>query len=216
MQDLGKYKKKTHVAIQNRYVSLLAVGSIALVALVFTLGVLVGRRSVDEQRCPELDPLQALDLKAEEPAPPKADTPVRLSFHDSLAHPKDTVPTPASLLAEGSATDPEIINAGAPLKTPRMSEPPIPEKVAHDEPGVYSLQVGSFDDRTEATRMSQKLERAGHQTFLVSVNMPDRGGVWYRVRIGPFSSKKDAWTYKKSFEDKERLPAFVVKRRIAG
>ncbi len=64
--------------------------------------------------------------------------------------------------------------------------------------------------------MVRKLERAGHDVFLVSVNMPERGGLWYRVRVGPFSTKSEVWKYKKRFEEQERMPAFVVKLRVAG
>jgi cell division septation protein DedD len=64
--------------------------------------------------------------------------------------------------------------------------------------------------------MARMLKRAGHKTFLVSVQMPERGGRWYRVRVGPFVSKRDAWDYKKEFEKRERIPAFVVKRRVRG
>ena len=59
----------------------------------------------------------------------------------------------------------------------------------------------------------QKLAKAGHAVFLVSVDIPDRGGQWYRVRIGPFSKKAEAWKYKRLFEEKERMATFVVKRK---
>lgn len=221
MQDLSRYAKRNHVEISTRYLSLLIVGSISLVGLVFALGVLVGSRQADLQKCPEPDPLAALDIKSQEPPPPASTKQVNLSFHESLATHVDHVPTPASLvqnLDEGdlspAGADPAREDQGdsiMPLEIPRREEPPVPKKIVGDEPGTYSLQVGSFQDRREATVMVRKLERAGHEAFLVSVNMPERGGRWYRVRVGPFSSKREAWDYKKVFEERERLPAFVVK-----
>ncbi|MCP4677181.1 MAG: SPOR domain-containing protein [Deltaproteobacteria bacterium] len=222
MQDLGRFTKQNHVEIQTRYVSLLIFGSIALVGLVFALGVLVGSRQGNQSSCPEPDPLAMLDFKSNEPVPPASREVLDLSFHKSLSVKLDPVPTPASLTAdeagsESGDTGKEQAGPGlsgdVSLAKPRMEEPPVPEKVANDEPGTYSLQVGSFQDRVEASQMVRKLERAGHHTFLVSVNMPERGGMWYRVRVGPFQSKREAWLYKRQFEERERLPAFVVKRR---
>lgn len=222
MQDLGKYTKRTHVQIQTRYVSLLITGSVALVGLVFALGVLVGSRQASSaMTCPEPDALAALDYKVHEPAPPSERKPERLSFHKSLVSKKTSTPTPASLLGkERDESDVASDNAKSSehsrLVRPQREESPIPEIAASDEKGLYSLQVGSFQTRREATQMVRKLERAGHEVFVVSVNMPERGGVWYRVRVGPFLSKKEAWDYKKQFEDQERIPAFVVKKKVAG
>ncbi len=222
MQDLGRFTKQNHVEIQTRYVSLLVFGSIALVGLVFALGVLVGSRQVNRSSCPEPDPLAMLDFKSNEPVPPASREALDLSFHKSLSVKLDPVPTPASLTIDEARAESGDVVAGSTglesnkdisLATPRMEESPVPEKVANDEPGTYSLQVGSFQSRGEASSMIRKLERAGHHTFLVSVNMPERGGIWYRVRVGPFQSKREAWLYKRQFEERERLPAFVVKRR---
>jgi cell division septation protein DedD len=201
---------------------LLLVGSVALVGLVFTLGVLVGSRRAPSETCEPSDPLAALDKSSGEPAPPELKTVQTRSFHETLAEAEPVVPTPASLLPSSpleaiAAVDPAIGTApGLPLEQPRHHEEPVPERIPDAEPGVYSLQVASFQNQREATEMVHKLKHAGHKSFLVSVNMPDRGGVWYRVRVGPFSSKRAAWTYKRRFEERERLPAFVVKRRSKG
>lgn len=219
MQDLSRYKKKDHIEIRTKYASLLLVGSVALVSLVFALGVLVGSRRVPDETCESPDPLAALDEKSGEPTPPELKSIPSRSFHETLTEAAPTVPTPASLLPSGpgderleSATPIENAAAGE-LEQPRHQEEPIPEKVPDSEPGTYSLQVASFQDQHEATEMVHKLKRAGHKSFLVSVVMPERGGTWYRVRVGLFSSKKAAWGYKRDFEEQERIPAFVVKRR---
>jgi cell division septation protein DedD len=222
MHDLSRYKKKEHIEIRTRYASLLLVGSVALVGLVFALGVLVGSRRVPAETCAPVDPLAALDRSAGEPAPPEIKTVQTRSFHETLAAAGPVVPTPASILPSAAlepaaaAEAPVDLDQGAPLEQPRHREDPIPEKVPDADPGTYSLQVASFQDQSEASEMVHKLKHAGHKSFLVSVNMPDRGGIWYRVRVGPFNSKREAWSYKRDFEERERLPAFVVKRRKKG
>ena len=97
MEDLARYTKKTHIAIQSRYFSSLVIGSIALVGLVFTLGVAVGSRQArDRGTCPELDPLSRLDIGSNEPSPPAMAEKVNLSYYKNLIKAEDRVPTPAS------------------------------------------------------------------------------------------------------------------------
>jgi cell division septation protein DedD len=222
MQDLSRYKKKEHIEIRTRYASLLLVGSVALVGLVFALGVLVGSRRAPVETCEPADPLADLDRSSGEPAPPELETIRTRTFHETLAKTAPTVPTPASILPSKSSEPAEVVDLAlelaqaAPLEQPRHHEDPIPEKIPEADPGTYSLQVASFQDQGEATQMVRKLKRAGHKSFIVSVNMPDRGGIWYRVRVGPFNSKREAWSYKRDFEERERLPVFVVKRRKRG
>jgi cell division protein FtsN len=149
------------------------------------------------------------------------------TFHDTLSSTRSSVPTPASLddrggLAgqddvagtEGTGPDGPLVPLA--LERPRHQEDPVPEQVTDNESGSYSLQVASFKDQGEATLMVNRLKKAGHKSFIVSVQMPDRGGTWFRVRVGPFQSKQSAWQYKRTFEDKERLATFVVKRRSEG
>jgi cell division septation protein DedD len=148
-----------------------------------------------------------------------------LSFRQTLQTPPDQIPIPATggpeKIVEASAS-PATAEAAAvssrsgPVVQPRHDESRVPDEGAPGQSGTYSLQVGSFPDQAEASEMVRRLERGGHKAFLVSVQMPDRGGRWFRVRVGPFASKGEAWRYKIVFEQKERLPAFVVKRTDAG
>lgn len=221
MQDLGRYKKKDFVQIQAKYVSPLVAGSVALVGLVFALGLLVGGRGAKEPACPSADPLEALDAKSGEPKPPAAAEDKRLkTFHETLTQPVTEEVTPASLLptaaSGGDAVPAEVAPPGIDpdaASRPRHTEAPIPEEIRDGEAGSFSLQVDSFRDRREASALVTKLQRAGHSAFLVSVDNPERGGQWFRVRVGPFGTKAEAWRYKRAFEEKERMATFVVKRR---
>ncbi|MBN2528396.1 MAG: SPOR domain-containing protein [Deltaproteobacteria bacterium] len=218
MQDLSRYRKKDHLEISTRYVSPLIFGLVTLVGLVFAVGVLVGSRQKSDVQCPEPDLLTRLNQQSGEPEVPEKLEGV--TYHTSLQAEAANVPVPASLKsmdAESSPVKGEISSEKEELKKVQLTEPigdemPVPEKVRDDESGTFTLQVGSFQDHREASLMVQRLQRAGHKSFLVRVSMPD-SGMWYRVRVGPFSSRSKAWSYKEEFEAKERLPAFVVKRR---
>ena len=209
MQDLSRFQKKDHIEIRTKYVSLLLFGSVALVGLVFALGVLVGGRNAPTEKCDSHDPLASLDIQSGEPSPPDMGEVKFRTFHDTLDTKSATVPTLASL----GPISPVIMEEPTVLERPRHEESPIPEKVSDLDPGTYSLQVASFQNQREASIMVSRLKRAGHKSFLVSVNMPERGGQWYRVRVGPFQTKKNVWNYKKIFEEKEKLATFVVKLR---
>jgi cell division protein FtsN len=218
MQDLSRYKKKEHVEISTKYISPLIFGLVTLVGLVFAMGVLVGNRHNSDMQCPEPDLLTRLNQQSGEPAIP--DTLDSVSYHTSLKARAQNVPVPATLKSVDGDDMPvrgESASERDELKKVRLTEPiddelPVPEKIRDDESGVFTLQVGSFQDQREASLMVKRLNRAGHKSFLVRVTMPD-AEVWYRVRVGPFDSKRKAWAYKEEFETTERLPAFVVKRR---
>ena len=224
MQDLSRYKKKDHIEIQSKHLSLLVVGSVALVGLVFALGLLVGSRTASAPACPSADPLEALDMKSGEPAPPQGEPGEFKTFHETLTRPAETAVTPASLLPSAAAA-PQAAEASNPaepaaveeqqLAKPLQVESPIPEEVRDSEPGIYSLQVDSFRDRREASQLMLKLRKAGHAAFLVSVDNPERGGQWFRVRVGQFATKIEASRYKRAFEEKERMATFLVKRKNA-
>ena len=220
MQDLSRYKKRDHVQIQTKYVSLLVVGSATVIGLVFALGLLVGSRGHKQAACPSADPLEALDAKSGEPKPPAGTDDRGLkTFHETLTQPAESAVTPASLVptaanADATAAQPAVALPSAErLERTRLTESLVPEEVRDNEPGSYSLQVDSFRDRSEANALVAKLEKAGHSAFLVTVDNPERGGQWFRVRVGPFATKAEVWKYKRAFEEKERMATFVVKRR---
>ena len=218
MQDLSRYRKKDHIEISMKFVSPLIFGLVTLVGIVFAMGVLVGSRQESDEQCPEPDLLTKLNAQSGEPiVPGKLDA---VSYHTSLKAKAQNVPIPASLKSVDASDSPvkgETASeseelARVALVEPEAEETPVPEKIRDEEAGIFTLQVGSFQDQREASLMMNRLKRAGHRSFLVRVNMPD-SGTWYRVRVGPFKSKSKAWDYKEEFEAKERLPAFVVKRR---
>ena len=216
MQDLSKFKKRDTIEIHRRYLSLLTIGSVATVGLVFALGLLLGSRRADNAHvCPTPDLLTRLNEQSGEPELPQK--PKTHSYHETLSTSLETVPTPASLLETAhkvaDATPTGSVAKEAPIVAPQNTEEAILEKVKDGDAGVYTLQVGTFADIQEASQMVAKLGRAGHKAFVVRVEMPDERGSWYRVRVGPFHSKKSAWDYKRTFEEKEQLPAFVVKKR---
>ncbi len=120
------------------------------------------------------------------------------------AAPAPRARAPRSAPAPAPAPDPE---------EPVPTEPARPEEPEPGESAVYTLQVGSFETREEAGQFAADLRTRGHPTFLVRTSMPERG-TWYRVRVGPFHSRREATGYQARFERGERLPTFLVRRRF--
>ncbi len=59
--------------------------------------------------------------------------------------------------------------------------------------------------------MLKKLRSEGYRPYVVAANIPKKG-VWYRVRLGSFSSWKRALSAKKRFEQKINTTAYVSRR----
>jgi DedD protein len=77
--------------------------------------------------------------------------------------------------------------------------------------GEYTLQVISFDSAGQAQEFADGLRAKGYEAF-VSMGDVDGRGRYYRVRIGPFSTKPQAEAVRHTFETVERMNVIVVKR----
>lgn len=56
----------------------------------------------------------------------------------------------------------------------------------------YNVQVSSWPSRSRAEEEVNRLRKLGVNAIIVEANLPQKGGMWYRVRIGPFKSQKEA------------------------
>ena len=75
--------------------------------------------------------------------------------------------------------------------------------------GRYTLQLSSFQDKSEAETFAQKFE--GERPYMVVSEIPGKG-TWYRVRVGDYASAKDALAAKLSFEKKHSAIAYVAQK----
>lgn len=73
----------------------------------------------------------------------------------------------------------------------------------------YALQVGSYQQMSEANSTVQKLKAKGYPAYLMIADIPDRGR-WYRVRVGAFASRDEARKYKQQFDSQEAVDTIVV------
>ncbi|MGD8859994.1 MAG: SPOR domain-containing protein [Myxococcales bacterium] len=78
--------------------------------------------------------------------------------------------------------------------------------------GEYTLQVISYDSPGPAEAFAEGLRAKGHEAFVVKADIPERGR-YFRVRIGPFKNRFKAETYRRKFEQEERMNTFVVRKK---
>ncbi|MEW6194572.1 MAG: SPOR domain-containing protein [Bacteroidota bacterium] len=66
----------------------------------------------------------------------------------------------------------------------------------------FNVQVSSWRNKGKAEDEVKRLRGRGFDAFLVEANLPQKGGIWYRVRIGNFKSSDEAEQFlvKNNFE----------------
>lgn len=219
------------------------VATLAVVALTFALGLVVGRaEELPASGGGADDPLDRLTAPTPDGKPPGVSAnggveATELTFPEALTGEEDRPEVLAALRAAaleeesldgepsapgGRATLPAGTAAakrrdgfGAPSEVDPLAAHANGEHTAvaaPGEPGEFMLQVLSYDDAEAAQKFARELRGHGHGAFVAVADVPGRGRTW-RVRIGPFSTMREAEAYRRAFEDAEAMNSFVVRRR---
>jgi cell division protein FtsN len=229
--DGDLFKDKIEVSLDGRQIFYLFFGGAVIASLVFVLGVMVGKRlesrthvADSAQTSAVLDPLAALDQlgsdeRAQElafpkqliksapapaPAPPPRPSPASGGGSETAA-PKPA-PKPAAV---DEPEVPEIVKVEELEPEPEVKPAPAPKPAAKPK-AKFTLQLSSFQDRTEAEAFHAKLTSAGYEPYITEANVPDKG-VWYRVRLGRYPSHEDALDAKADFEKRQKIIAYVTR-----
>lgn len=76
---------------------------------------------------------------------------------------------------------------------------------------AFTVQVGSFKRESEALKLRSMLKEKGYDVYIVNFN-DSEGTVWYRVRIGSYNNKIEAYSIAEKIEKNEGLSNFVIKK----
>lgn len=229
MRDLERLQDVVEYRVSPGQLRIIFLGVLAVACALFAVGVSVGKRIEPVSSAIAVDPLAELDRATRgggENAEPEAaaEEAPQLTYHDELTQ-RERPSTDEAASEDEPATAPpqgqETARSGAGPHA-RPAAPAAPERVQVEpaqleqlEPGessVFTLQVASFDTREEAQDFVSDLRSRGHPVFLVRTSTPERG-TWFRVRVGPFRTRRDAMQYQTRFERQERLPTFLVQRQ---
>jgi cell division septation protein DedD len=125
-----------------------------------------------------------------------------VTFYSALTEPRQ----------EPAATVPSA-SAGKVTVPAKVVEPDAPKPgTAGIVPGSGSviLQIASYKDNAPALKLLSELMSEGYSGTVVRADLGQRG-IWYRVRIGPYSSEKDANAALDTLRRERKLKGFIVK-----
>lgn len=128
-------------------------------------------------------------------AKPKVQPPIDLPDQPIVKKEK-----PAIVVAKVETAPPVDTLADAPLIMPKS-----------DPQGHFSVQVGSFSSAEDAGAFKQKLITKGYSAFVVEADLGAKG-LWYRVRLGPYSDGAAAKTVLQLAEKKEQIKGFISRQ----
>ena len=217
------FRDKIELSLDGRQVFYLFFGGAVLAAVVFVLGVTVGRRVEANSSVAAFDsatdPLAALDRL-------NADESDSLVFADALRGDGKELAALDFELSKGLKQGLERAESeqGKPKKKKKTQQPkPVGEKTAEPvsaraEKGEataaadaeFTLQLSSFQNKSEANEFYKTLSSAGYQPYIVKADVSGRG-TWFRVRLGQYSEYEDALAAKANFEEKQKMIAYVTR-----
>ena len=227
MKDEDKIRERVELLLDNRQIFLVFLASAVILALVFSLGVVVGKRSapVPVSTLPT-DPLALLDKMSRGPDE-------NLTFHNALTNGVEQIKL-GGTAGDRSGDAREEVKADIPVEAvkkaqartdpgPAKDKPAAPEKKAKarsapaDEVGdledkaEFTLQLSAFQERHEAEQFMLKIKQDGLKPFLVTTAIPGRG-IWYRVRVGSYTTWEKAMAAKEDFEQRHKIIAYVARK----
>ncbi len=65
-------------------------------------------------------------------------------------------------------------------------------KTIFSDGSKYYVQTSSWRNESKAIDEVGNWKRKGYSSFIMKVNIPEKGGLWFRVRVGPFNSENEA------------------------
>ncbi|HEX2569763.1 MAG TPA: SPOR domain-containing protein [Polyangia bacterium] len=228
MRDLERWKDQVELSLDGRQIFFLFFGSAVAACVIFVAGVLVGKR-IEQRACTPpavADPLAVLDQadQIEQAGARAGDGEDGFTFHEALAR-REVRPRPSRAPSgpggggEAAVTRPAAAAATSEGKVEGKADGKAADGKAADGKDAkdahkpneerYTLHISAFSQKDDAEDFLHRMQAAGYRPSLVQSEIPGRG-LFYRVRVGDFSSKKAALEAKSEFERRQRLPVYVA------
>lgn len=110
-----------------------------------------------------------------------------------------------------AAASAPVAAARAPKANPKPSRSAAPRGANFSLEGMkakFTLQVASVRDQAAAERIIKKLKQAGHPAYQ-TVSPSSSNGIWYRVRVGAYKTRKAAETALGGFKGSGYQPIVI-------
>ena len=209
MRDAG-------LSLEQRRPIAVAVCAALLLVGIFTLGLLIGRKTAALQ--PPVHAggdLALLDAQARGPAsaPARPATSAKAEGSGALRTPElvekaepvriaSIVPAPAKVATVVPPAAARAVQVPAPSAAVVLTPPPR-------ELGQFTVQLGATQEKTDAARLEGRARGAGLKAYVQEADLGARG-TWYRVRVGAFRDKDSANRFRKDVERELRVAAVVM------
>lgn len=210
-------------SFDKKSVSFILGGCIAIGVLLFFAGFVLGwDRGAFEARAEfqrQSAPIVAQNLpsrpdaetaeKSAAPAAPETKVAAKPSVQDDASTKIAQAPAPVNPAApqasEAKPSEPQALPSKPTASAaPSAADDPDP---AADAAG-FSLQVGAFQNETNALRCQNSLKSRGYSVFLFHTFDAD-GHTWHTVRLGRYSDINKASQAAVAFTVKEKIPVFI-------
>jgi cell division septation protein DedD len=204
-------REKYELSLDGRQVASIVVGALVILAVVFVLGLNVGKqvalRQLEPRRAGDLDALdRAPAAPPIKPAPPAKPEP--LTFHDRLTKEAPPPPPPPDAAAAASPGPPAA--ASPPPAAPPTAPPEAPPPAADPPAKPWTVQLAASSDRAEAERLASRF--ATLRPRVEEAVVPGKG-LFFRVRVGGFETKDEAQRYLRDLARETGAKGIVVPAR---
>jgi cell division septation protein DedD len=218
VRDVERLRERIELSLDDRQVVALALCALLLLAGVFSLGILLGKKISSMQApAPAAGDLAALDARARKPespaAPPRGAPPAEGSVRLAPAEkPRERVEKPEPVRAASVVPSPTRQTTVVPpperaVQVPPATAAPLPPPPR--ELGNFTVQVGASQDRDAAVRLEARARGVGLKPYMMEAHLGAKG-TWYRVRVGAFHDKEAANRFRLDVERELRSPAAVM------
>jgi len=144
------------------------------------------------------------------PAPEKKDDTMRFTFYETLTK-KEGAEKGAQQKEKETTAKKEQANVTA-KKEVKGVTPPVNKKLPEGKEAPkerYFVQIASFKEKEAAEGLKGRLVKKGYTVQLIPVQI-EGIGLWYRVRLGGYTTRQEAQTVQKRIAVEENIEGTKV------
>jgi len=240
MKDIGKIKDSYDFSLDSRQLGLVVFGAVIFVALVFVLGMSVGRRWEEKKQAEQ--PVQAAAAPAQAPVAAPPTVPEVVPVPEPIAPPvAPPVTTPAAVPAaqpeKTAAAQTQVVGKPAPGKPGMVSKPETAKKPATAPQTDLTFPKVLTSNSKKTTPLTPEKKPAGRDAYTVQVGaFNDKaeaqqrvdklkkkgyaarvvavngpgGETLYKVRVGKFVKREEAATASRDIGKSEGGQSFIT------
>jgi cell division septation protein DedD len=178
-------------------------------AIVFVLGMFVGKEIEARKVVRPEEPLVKVPVRPPSKGPADAESAKNkddLTFYNTLTKTPGATPaeekTPEKLM--------ELSNQSGRDGRRESKLEQAESAEAKTNGKTWSIQVNSYPDAKSASELIDRLKNKGYNAFVTEANV--NGKIWYRVRVGRFASREEAMKTEAALKNNDYPKAFATRK----